>query len=256
VFPPGPAHYHSTFYAWVDKVGVINKQTDFDGWVARVTQPQILDFIEFCYGLEITDAAGWDGKKYILPESELWATLNSNFLDIAVLEWCKLFTDAKAYHNWRKVVVDPNFFLPQLCHDFGASKKVWDNYCDEMRTYRDKFLAHLDNRTTMHIPPMDLAQFAIRYIYDTMRAEQIAVVFNNLPQNLMIYSEDCKAEAAELYARAVQQAGQSLPSPRPNESCKTGVKIRCKTMLSVVAIGCPDAHGLGKVSGPDCCGDD
>ena len=56
VFPPGPAHYHSTFYAWVDKVGVVNKQTDFDGWVARVTQPQILDFIEFCYGLEITDA--------------------------------------------------------------------------------------------------------------------------------------------------------------------------------------------------------
>jgi hypothetical protein len=105
VFPPGPAHYHSTFYAWVDKVGVINKQTDFDGWVARVTQPQILDFIEFCYGLEITDAAGWDGKKYILPESELWATLNSNFLDIAVLEWCKLFTDAKAYHNWRKVLL-------------------------------------------------------------------------------------------------------------------------------------------------------
>jgi hypothetical protein len=56
VFPPGPKHYHATFDAWVDQAGVINKQTDFDGWVARVTQPQILDFIEFCYGLEITDA--------------------------------------------------------------------------------------------------------------------------------------------------------------------------------------------------------
>jgi len=30
-FPPGPAHYHATFDAWVDQTGVINKQTDFDG---------------------------------------------------------------------------------------------------------------------------------------------------------------------------------------------------------------------------------
>jgi hypothetical protein len=56
VFPPGPAHYHSTFDAWVDQAGVTSKQTDFDGWMARVSKPQILDFIEFCYGREITDA--------------------------------------------------------------------------------------------------------------------------------------------------------------------------------------------------------
>jgi hypothetical protein len=56
VFPPGPKHFHATFDAWVGQTGVINKQTDFDGWVARVTKPQLLEFIAFCYGEEVTEA--------------------------------------------------------------------------------------------------------------------------------------------------------------------------------------------------------
>lgn len=145
--------------------------------------------------------AGWDKGIYIFPENELWATLNSNFLDVAVLEWCKVFADTKAFYSWRKVVVDPNSFLPQLYHNYGASKEEWDHYLNEMRTYRDKFLAHLDSRPTMHIPSMDLAQFAIYYIYDTMRAEQVSEVFKNLPQDLRQYSNDCYSDAVELYAK-------------------------------------------------------
>lgn len=146
--------------------------------------------------------AGWDEGRFIFPKNELWATLNSNFLDVAVLEWCKLFADSKAFYSWRKVIVDPQPFIPQLYQDYGASKEEWDSYLNEMRTYRNKFLAHLDNRSTMHIPSMDLAQFAIYYIYDTMRAEQVSEVFKNLPQDLRQYSSDCSAEAAKLYATA------------------------------------------------------
>ena len=40
----------------VGRAGVIHKQTDFDGWVARVTKPQLLEFIAFCYGEEVTEA--------------------------------------------------------------------------------------------------------------------------------------------------------------------------------------------------------
>jgi len=56
VFPPGPAHYHATVDAWVARAGVIDKQADFDGWVARVTQPRLLDFIAFCYGEQVTES--------------------------------------------------------------------------------------------------------------------------------------------------------------------------------------------------------
>lgn len=56
VFPPGPKHNHATFDAWVGQAGDINIQTDFDGWVACVTQPQLLEFIASCYGEEVTGA--------------------------------------------------------------------------------------------------------------------------------------------------------------------------------------------------------
>lgn len=146
--------------------------------------------------------AGWNAKKFIFPESEIWATINSNFLDIAVLEWCKLFADNKAYHSWRKVVVDPESFLPQLISDFGAKHKDWDLYLIKMRTYRDKFLAHLDREKRMHPPPMDLAEFATRYLYDTMRAEQNASIFNELPDDLKSYGTACKSIATNLYQSA------------------------------------------------------
>ena len=148
--------------------------------------------------------AGWEKGSYIFPENELWTTLNSNFLDVAVLEWCKLFADSNGFYSWSKVVVDPKSFLPQLYHDYGASIEEWDRYIIEMRTYRNKFLAHLDKRSTMYIPSMDLAKFAIYYIYDTMRAEQVPEVFKNLPQDLRQYSSDCSANAAELYAKVAE----------------------------------------------------
>ena len=146
--------------------------------------------------------AGWVEGEPAFPDNDLWRTLNSNFLDIAVIEWCKLFAEIKAFHNWRRVVVDPNAFLPQLYSNFSASKDEWDVYVCQMREYRDKFLAHLDRKNIMHIPLMNLAQFAIYYIYDTMRAEQIKSVFRDLPQNLRRYSIDCGTDASRLYATA------------------------------------------------------
>ena len=56
LFPPAVGHYHQKFHAWVNESGVVCKQTDFGGWVARVTRQQLLDFISYCYGPSKTDA--------------------------------------------------------------------------------------------------------------------------------------------------------------------------------------------------------
>jgi len=92
--------------------------------------------------------------------------------------------------------------LPQLISDFGATHKDWDLYLIKMRTYRDKFLAHLDREKRMHPPPMDLAEFATRYLYDPMRAEQNASIFNELPDDLKSYGTACKSIATNLYQSA------------------------------------------------------
>jgi hypothetical protein len=53
-FPYAPKHYNAIFHEWVGISGVTSKQTDFDGWVARVNKQQILDYIEYCYGADVT----------------------------------------------------------------------------------------------------------------------------------------------------------------------------------------------------------
>jgi hypothetical protein len=145
--------------------------------------------------------AGWDDGKPIFPTNDLWKTLNSNFLDISVLEWCKLFAESKAFHSFRKVVLSPDAFLPQLYSDFVATRQEWISYLQKMREYRDKFIAHLDRKKTMHIPAMNLAEFAIFYLCDTMREEQIEGVFRELPRNIREYSRGCYLEAAKLYEK-------------------------------------------------------
>lgn len=69
--------------------------------------------------------AGFCDDKTLFPDSEFWLTINSNFLEIAVVEWCKLFADGRARHDWKKAVVDPSAFLPQLLADRGLSLRDW-----------------------------------------------------------------------------------------------------------------------------------
>ena len=70
-FPPTSGHYNACFHKWVDKAGVECKKTDFGGWVAKVTQNQLLDFIDHCYGSDpgYNDPDRmlmWDGRPYLV----------------------------------------------------------------------------------------------------------------------------------------------------------------------------------------------
>ena len=56
-FPPMSGSYNSTFHDWVKANGVTCQQTDFGGWVARVTKSQIADFITETY--HVDDMLPW-----------------------------------------------------------------------------------------------------------------------------------------------------------------------------------------------------
>jgi hypothetical protein len=99
-------------------------------------------------------------------------------------------------------VVDPSSFLPQMLLDSGISQPDWMRYLDEMRGYRDKFIAHLDDVPTMNIPQMDIAEAATLYLFDTLKAEQSPKVFQRLPTSLRTYAQHCQTEAKRVYARA------------------------------------------------------
>jgi hypothetical protein len=91
--------------------------------------------------------------------------VSGNFIDICVLEWCKLFADKKGKHHWGNIVRRPDDFRVGLLHHLGTDDAGFQKDIDTMLRYRDKFIAHLDSDPIMYIPALDAAKKAV-WFYD------------------------------------------------------------------------------------------
>jgi hypothetical protein len=94
----------------------------------------------------------------------------NNFLDVGVLEWCKLFVDSER-HAWRRVIPADKreeFFVGMLTA-VGKTAAEWDAYIDPFKLYRDKFIAHLDSERTMCPPVLDAALEALIFYMDYLK---------------------------------------------------------------------------------------
>lgn len=109
--------------------------------------------------------AGWRNRAPVRTD-QFWVTANGNFLDHCVLEWCKLFGDQRSKHHWRKVVTDQNRFFAGLLTTLALTEAQFEVYTNEMRTYRDKFVAHLDLDEVMQFPRLRLARKSVAYLHD------------------------------------------------------------------------------------------
>jgi hypothetical protein len=121
--------------------------------------------------------AGWHEKARLFlleqhPEAVFWRQVNGNFLDIAVLDWCKLFGDPKGTsrnrlgkHHWRRTVSDPNGFEAGLLDHLQMDEAGLGVLIGRIREYRDKFLTHLDNDLLMNIPELEPAYEAVAFYH-------------------------------------------------------------------------------------------
>ena len=109
--------------------------------------------------------AGWkDGQ--LKRKNQFWVNANSNSLDIAVLEWCKLFADEKAKHHWKKIISNQDQFINALLQKLNITIEEFETYIKAMKTYRDKFVAHLDLERVMHPPKIRLAKKSVAFLLD------------------------------------------------------------------------------------------
>ncbi|KTD33930.1 hypothetical protein Lmor_1912 [Legionella moravica] len=131
--------------------------------------------------------AGFD-EKILIDKNNFWITTQNNFLDMAVLEWSKLFlkpTNNKYY--WTKIVRDKD--------NFG--KKFNKFNLSYIETYRDKFVAHLDDKTIMNIPKFDSAYDLVCSLYNDIYPQLEDT--HNLPENLNEYYDACLKDAIKYY---------------------------------------------------------
>ena len=108
------------------------------------------------------------GKK----EGDFWITMEGNCLDIAVLEWCKLFGEKTGEHSWHKMARDRDSFRASLLSDLSIKQSEWDAAWSKIREYRNKFVAHLDSEHMMHPPDMKLAQGMVKFYFEQMHADK------------------------------------------------------------------------------------
>ena len=132
--------------------------------------------------------AWWAGKE-LVTNDDFFVNANSNALDIAVLDWCILFTERRGKHNWRKVVPETGEFLPELYAQLKIDENCFEGHCLKMKTYRDKFLAHLDEDRLMHIPDLTITLNSVVFLYGILQDEDAALL-NNLPTELGQYYQE------------------------------------------------------------------
>jgi len=127
---------------------------------------------------------GWNGR-VLTRTDEFWKRVNGNFLDIAVLEWCKLFADNRGAHCWRNILTHPDHFYADLLAHLELSSADFEDYCGGVRTYRDKFVAHLDADPIAKYPRLNVAIESTKYLFTYLRAnEDGGDYFEGLPLNL------------------------------------------------------------------------
>jgi hypothetical protein len=144
----------------------------------------------------------WNAAPVARRQEQFWITLNGNFVDTCLLEWCKLFGDLKAKHHWSRCVTDSDPFLDGLHVRIGMDAAAFEVFRLEVRAYRDKFVAHLDELNDIEIPRIQPVIGSVRYLYQHLvDVEDDVDAFVDAPTNANTHYRQHLLEA-----RAAHQA--------------------------------------------------
>ena len=152
--------------------------------------------------------AGWR-KGELIFRNQFWVNANGNFIDIGILEWCKLFGDKRGQHYWRKIVTDQAAFLTELLAAVDKTEEEFEAYIEEVRTYRDKFVAHLDVEEVMNIPRLKVARKSVSFLYEYLLAnEEEEGCFHDAPPKASCYYRACYSQGRKVYQSACARRAQ------------------------------------------------
>jgi len=140
------------------------------------------------------------------PSLNFWRLIHGNQLDIAILEWCKIFgTDGEPAH-WKTIVAPANHvqFRDSLFGAVGVTADEWMAYWNEMKGYRDNLVAHhIELHKVANYPRLDLALKSSYFYYSYLIKELRSLGETRYPDNLQSYCEAFESQVREIAAMAV-----------------------------------------------------
>ena len=133
--------------------------------------------------------------------SNFWNTVNGNFLDVCVLEWLKLFGEKNGKQSWENVITENDVFKKDLLKTLKITEDEFSLYINQMRKYRDKFIAHLDSDKVADIPNLQIALESVIHFYNYLLAnEEENDCFIDAPIEASIYYSSMQLEAQIVYS--------------------------------------------------------
>ena len=135
-----------------------------------------------------------------LDKEGFWLTVIGNFVDVCVLEWCKLFGNRNGKCHWENVLKQPNVFKQDLLnrHHLEESelRKLWKTIKD----YRDNFIAHVEDQETTPIPCMTVPYLLVNLYFARLQSEFSELQsFDCLPKCMDGYFDSSLSEAKEVF---------------------------------------------------------
>jgi hypothetical protein len=101
------------------------------------------------------------------PALNFWRLIHGSFMDLPVLDWCKIFGSNAEPTHWKGVVDDPNQFRLDLLADLKISKEDWEQYWNQMKSYRDELVAHFEAGTEVaNFPDLNIAMKSSCFYYN------------------------------------------------------------------------------------------
>lgn len=147
------------------------------------------------------------------PTLNFWRVLHGNLLDIAVLDWCKLFGSGDEQHqqvHWKSVFSNQDAFRAGLLAHVHMDLESWRDYWWQLKTYRDQRVAHLDfdRRDITHYPDLEPALLSVSYYYSQLISELQVVGGDELPNDLSAYYSAFLAQARKIAAVAIESTSE------------------------------------------------
>jgi len=84
-----------------------------------------------------------------LPNLNFWRLISGHCMDMAAIDWCKLFGSDKNRRrsvHWKNLIPQckQNKFREELLNTLNFCELDWIKYRKHVKSYRDKHVAHLD----------------------------------------------------------------------------------------------------------------
>ncbi len=148
--------------------------------------------------------AGWDetsNPKKLRNNIDFWTRANSNFLDVATLNWCILFADQKGKHHWLKAFKTKDNLVNGLYQSIAMTESAFNDELLKVKRYRDKYLAHLDNPAPapLFYPKTEFMLKSAKHIFETLKSNEqtkpfLSGVYLNADEHYAEKYEEAKKE--------------------------------------------------------------